>query len=265
MLPEDKQMQLVRIFYFDHLPRSNAFSVDSSIGSAIRNSAGLSMKKVIENGDDRTELSVSTVNNSEEKKKSVSLWKNFGCFSSESCNFSIEKANLLANTIFYVNQGYQSFKDNKKVYYQDGFIVAQIMPLAHQPTDIESYELKEDEVKILRSRYDPVSGEFLGIEYYVALITVRNDPEEQFFDYGYIKENSKVIFSTKKKKIPRCLKSTVFGQHKSQYEAGVFDQQEHSQIFFYLDSTVDRNENISKYLTSVFLRPFSVDPKKTCL
>ena len=200
MLPENKQMQLVRRFYFDHLPRSNAFSVDSSIGSAIRNSAGLSMEKVIENGDGRTELSVSTVNNSEEKKKSVFLWKNFGCFGSESCNFSIEKANLLANTIFYVNQGYQSFKDNKKVYYQDGFIVAQIMPLAHQPTDIESYELKEDEVKILRSRYDPVSGEFLGIEYYVALITVRDDPEEQFFDYGYIKENSKVIFSTKKKK-----------------------------------------------------------------
>ena len=84
MLPEDKQMQLVRKFYLDHLPRSNAFSVDSSIGSAIRNSAGLSMKKVIENGDERTELSVSTVNNSEEKKKSVFLWKNFGYFSSES-------------------------------------------------------------------------------------------------------------------------------------------------------------------------------------
>ena len=47
------------------------------------------------------------------------------------------------------------------------------MPLPHQPKDIESYELKEDEVKILRSRYDRVSGEFLGIEYCVALITVK--------------------------------------------------------------------------------------------
>ena len=68
------------------------------------------------------------------------------------------------------------------------------MPLAHQPKDIESYELKQDEVKILRHRYDLVSGEFLGIEYCVALVTVRNDPEEQFFDHGYIKENSKVLF-----------------------------------------------------------------------
>ena len=71
MFPEGKQMQLVQKFSFDHLPRSNAFSVDSSIGSAIRNSASLSMKKVIQNGDERTELSVSTVNNSEEKKKTA--------------------------------------------------------------------------------------------------------------------------------------------------------------------------------------------------
>ena len=94
------------------------------------------------------------------------------------------------NTLLYINQGYQSYKDNKKVYYSTIFIIAQIMPLAHQPKDIESYVLKDDEVKILRSRYDPVSGEFLGIEYCIAVIIVRSDPEEQFFDYGYDKENS---------------------------------------------------------------------------
>ena len=94
MFPEGKQMQLVQKFSFDHLPRSNAFSVDSSIGSAIRNSASLSMKKGIQNGDERTELSVSTVNNSEEKKKTAFMWENFGYFGSESCSFSIEKANI---------------------------------------------------------------------------------------------------------------------------------------------------------------------------
>ena len=79
MLLQDKQMQLVRKFYLDHLPRSDAFSVDSSIENAIRNSAGLSKKKITENGSERTKLSVSTVNNSEEKK-SVFMWKNFGYF-----------------------------------------------------------------------------------------------------------------------------------------------------------------------------------------
>ena len=91
---------------------------------------------------------------------------------------SIERANLPENTVFHVNQGYQSRKDGKKVYYTDVFIIAQIMLLTHQPADVESYLLKEDEVKILRSRYNPVSGDFLGIEYCVGTVTVRNDPLE---------------------------------------------------------------------------------------
>ena len=76
------------------------------------------------------------------------------------------------------------------------------MPLAQQPKDIESCELNDNEVKILRARYDPISNKLLGIECCVALVTVRNDPEEQFFDYGYHKENSKVLYSTRKLKVP---------------------------------------------------------------
>ena len=186
-LPESKQLQLLRKFYFDLLPSlSNArqnFNIDSSISSAIRNCAGLIMKKVIENGDERSEMSVSTVKGEEEgKQKCINLWQDFGYFGTESCDFSIEKANLPENSVFYVNQGYRSMKDGKKVYYIDVFILAQIMPLAHQPKDIESYEPKDNEVKILRTRYDPISGEFLGIENWLALITVRNDPQEQFLD-----------------------------------------------------------------------------------
>ena len=195
------------------MPKSNnsALNIDPSIGSAIRNSAGLSMKKVIENREDRTEVSFSTLNGDEKVKRSIQLWEDFGYFRTESCNFSIEKANLPENTVFYINQGYQSFKDNKKVYYNDVYIIAQIMPLSQQPKNIENYELKEDEVKIVQPRYDPVSGELLGIEYCVALVTVRDDPEEQFFDYSYNKDNTKVLFSTKKVKIPSSFKSTVFG------------------------------------------------------
>ena len=152
--------------------KTNIFNIDPSIGSAIRNSTGLTMTKVIENGYDRSEMTVSTVKGEETAKKSIHMWENFGYFGTKSCEFSIEKANLPENSVFYINQAYQSFKDGKEVYYTDAFIIAQIMPLAQQPKDIESYELKDDEVKILRPRYDPVTGEFLGIEYCVALITV---------------------------------------------------------------------------------------------
>ena len=206
----------------------------------------------------RTEMSLLT-NNSEKTPKSVSMWKDFGFFGSEICEFNIEKINMPKNTLFYANQRYQSYKDNKKVYYSDIFIIAQIMPLAHQPKDIESYDLKDDEVKILRSRYDPVSGEFLGIEYCIAVITVRNDPEEQFLDYGYKKDNLKTLYSIRKVKIPSSFKSTVFAIHENKYEGGAFSDELSSRIFFYLPCTVDRNEKIMKHLTSVYLKPFNVN------
>lgn len=61
---------MLRKFYFDLLPalfiiKSNAFNIDLSIGCAIRNSAGLTMTTVIENGDDWSEMTVSTVNGEE--------------------------------------------------------------------------------------------------------------------------------------------------------------------------------------------------------
>ena len=133
------------------------------------------------------------------------------------------------------------------------------MPLGHQPKDIESYDCKDDEVKILRTKYNPATGKFLGIEYCVALITVKNDPEEQFFDNGYIKANSKMLYSTRKSKIPSSFKATAIGSHKYQCEGGVFLEQDFSKIFFYLPSIVDRCEEINKYLSSVYLTPYHVD------
>ena len=177
-------------------------------------------------------MTVEKVNSEENNKKSVSLWENFGYFGTEPCDFSTEKANLPENTLFYINPAYQSFNDGKKVYYNDVFILAQIMQLAHQPKDIGSYQLNDNEVKILRSGYDPISGEFLGIEYCVALVTVRNDPEEQFLDYNYHKENSEVLYSTRKLKVPNSFKTTIFGQHRMQYEGGAFHERKLSKLFF---------------------------------
>ena len=179
------------------------------------------------------------------------MWKNHGFFGTESCDFSIEKANMLENTLFYVNQGYQPYKDDRKLYHNDLYIIAQIIPLSIQPKNIESYEFKDDEVKILRIRYDPISSKFLGIEYCVGLITVKNDPEEHFFNYGCNKYNSKMLYSTKKLKIPSCFKGTIFGVHKMQYDGGAFSEESFSKILFYLPSTVDRSEKIKKYRAAV--------------
>ena len=49
--------------------KSGAFNVNSSIGGAIRNASGVSMRKVIESGNDRTEVTVDTLNSEEKVKK----------------------------------------------------------------------------------------------------------------------------------------------------------------------------------------------------
>ena len=83
------------------------------------------------------------------------------------------------------------------------------MPLVHQPKDIESYDCKEDEVKILRTICHPATGKVLGIEYCVALITVKNDPEEQFFDYGYVKANLKCSIPLEKVRFGAVLRQPL--------------------------------------------------------
>ena len=198
-----KQRQLTSRFYFDNGNNSadNQHQlIDESIGNIIKNSDGINFTKVYQNGNNRTEMSISAEKKKDEKKrKLLPCGKTMGFFLDECCNFNLGKANLSKNTLFYVNQGYLTYKDSKKCYYNDIYIVTQIMPLAQQPKDIDSYDCKEDEVKILRTIYDLEIGKFLGLEYSIALITVKNDPDEQFFDKGYVKSDSKVLYSTKKK------------------------------------------------------------------
>ena len=133
------------------------------------------------------------------------------------------------------------------------------MPLAQQPKDVDSYDCREDEVKILRTLYNRDSGKFLGLEYCVGLITVRDGPDEQFCDYGYVKEKSKSLYCTVKNKILSSFKSTCFGFLKNQFEGKLLTEQDHSEVFFYLPFTVDRCEEINKYMTSVHLKPFTVN------
>ena len=151
------------------------------------------------------------------------------------------------NTLMYVNQGYKTLKDSKKCYYNDLYIIAQIMLLAEQPKDVESSECNDNEVKILRASYDKETGKFLGIEQCIAQITVLDDNDEQFFDYGFDGESETTrLYCQTKHKIPNSFKSTCFGFVKNQFEFGTFAEKQLSDIFFYLPSTVDWCETINK-------------------
>ena len=165
------------------------------------------MTKVLENG--RTEMT-SFADKEQGKKNSINLWKENVFFSLQVSDFSLEKANFPEMTIFYVNQSYLSYKDNKKTYYVDTFILGQVTPLLNQSENLDEYTSQENEAKIIRAKYDTVTGQFLGLENCLAYSTVRGDFQEQFFDYGYSKENSKILYSTYKMKISNIFSTTIF-------------------------------------------------------
>ena len=99
-LSEAKQLQLGRKFYFENLSSSSKTNIDSSIGSAIQNSTGLSMTKIIESSNDKTKITLSTNAATEEKPvKCINMWENHGFFGTELCDFRIEKANMPENTL----------------------------------------------------------------------------------------------------------------------------------------------------------------------
>ena len=68
-LSESKQTQLTSKFYFDNVNgTAQQPPIDASIGSIINNSDSISLKKVYENGDNRTEMSLSTTKKDEQKQ-----------------------------------------------------------------------------------------------------------------------------------------------------------------------------------------------------
>lgn len=88
----------------------------------------------------------------------------------------LRKQTCLKIPLFYL-----SYKGNNKIYYEDIFIVGQIVPLLKQPEKLDEYQPKENEVKIICAIYDTVSGPFLGLENCLGYLTVRGDGQENFF------------------------------------------------------------------------------------
>ena len=89
--------------------------IENGISQAIKDTNKISMSKNIF-GDNRIETFV-TAEKTSFKRNTVDIWPNYGYFKQQPCDYGIDKENMPGNSIIYVNQGYQSYKDNKKVYY----------------------------------------------------------------------------------------------------------------------------------------------------
>lgn len=84
-------------------------SIDCGISRGVRDSSKFSMSKALHEG--RMEATFTAEKESGLKRNSTDLWTKNGFLSSQVCDFSLEKANVPEMTVFYLNQGYLSYKD----------------------------------------------------------------------------------------------------------------------------------------------------------
>ena len=128
--------------------------IDSGISQAIRNANKISMSKNI-----FCENWVETAVIGEKisfKRNTVDVWPSYGYFQQQACDYDVDKENMPENSIIYMNQGYQSSKDNKKFYCADYFLIGQVNECLNPTENLKTYEFKDREVKMFRPRYDTV-------------------------------------------------------------------------------------------------------------
>ena len=159
---------------------------------------------------------------------------------------NLEKKNIPENTLFYVNQSLLSIvKKGDIAMYNHNFILDQLIADANQPSDINAYECKENEVKLWCCIYDLTTGEFQGVREQLAYIVLRGDKEEVFFSYGFDSAKSKVLYSYSKNKIPDAFVSTVFKKRYPEIRNEKRDNEDSSSLFFFLPSITDRKESVN--------------------
>ena len=150
--------QLPDLLIFSGILGKNSESggqIDAVNSSVVKDSTKLPMRKNVFDG--WVETTITAEKEVGFRRNQMDLWKKYGYFKQQACNFSMEKANMPEMTTFYLNQAYQSYKDNKRICYWDLLIFGQVTPFLNPPEDLSNFEVKDDEAKIVRPKYDTVS------------------------------------------------------------------------------------------------------------
>ena len=198
-----------------------------------------------------SDATITAEKSSSRKLKWTDCWPDSGYFKQDCNKFSLVKANanIPEMTLFYLNNAslYAS-KNDDTYFYAENYIIAQIIPLANSPTDLSTYELKPDEVKILKTQYNVSTGQFLELIESIGQIAVRGDAGETFFDYG---------FDQNKGKIPNCFRSGMFSIYNEKLQQGKLST-DFSRVYYYIPPTTDRIEPINQHMGNVHLKPIHV-------
>lgn len=167
----------------------------------------------------------------------------------------LKKPNFPENTLVYCNQGtILTLKAGYYAIYLDYVILSQIILANNCLPDLANYVLKDNEVIIYILLHNTETSHFRGIRKGLGFIMVREDPDEVFYSYGFDEERSKVLYSSLKQLLPKIFQGAAFEKHITMLTEEK-QIQEKSQIFFFLPSTTDHKEKLSKFFGNVNLHP----------
>ena len=102
--------------------------------------------------------------------------------------------------------------------------------------------------------YSMETWEFRGLQKWLAYIMMRGDEDEIFLSYGFDEGKSNILYSSYKQILPNIFQGTSFKKHNTML-LNEITIQEHSNIFFFLPSTTDKNEKINQFFKNVSLHP----------
>ena len=165
---------------------------------------------------------------------------------------TINKVKFPENTLIYANQGFVStLKEGDYAIYLDYVILGQLICAKNLPEDFDNYECKPNEVKLCVPLYNTETGEFKGLQNWLAHSMVRGNEDEVFLSYGYDEDKSDILYSSFKQILPNIFQGTSFKKRNPMLlnEQSV---QEYSKLFFFLPFTTDRKETINKFIKKRF-------------
>ena len=90
--------------------------------------------------------------------------------------------------------------------------------MVNQPDDVSEYCPVEEEVRMLKPKYNAVNGDFMGLENCMTYLTVWSD--------------DKILCDAHKMKLPSSFLAYMFDYHKLQHISGAFDETDFSKAFF---------------------------------
>ena len=227
-----------------------SFIAKFSIGNQTKKASTLYLSKEANSKDLQLKSQMVLSLTDDESKGSEKIWKEFGFFKDQRVELTICKTNFSENCLMYINQGSLSVvKGGEKAIYLDFVILGQIMPIANPDPkfDIDNYVCQENEAIIYCRVYNKSTGLYGGLTKNIGYITLRGDPGERFFSYGYNKEKSPLLFSSMKTELLNIFSCTAFKKHISFLIDQNQDKVKFSKMFLYLPSTLDRKENFLQW------------------